>query len=345
MQIVAGISLKGRKPQVWDPNSPYYLPGVKAVMISYAEFNNSPGRRKKAQDVGLHDYLNVPKGIDIYLDNGAFSIMRKGGNVPRQEYEEFVREAQPDWYPIPQDFIPIPKMSDAEQIDCLQQTMEVNRAYQHDGFVPVIHISRHLETYLSELRNEVQLSAKPNIALGGIVPNLLRAPKAMAHTDILENIRLTRAEAQDKHMHIFGIGGTATIHLAQLLGVDSVDSSGWRNRAARGIIQLPGSGERIVAELGNWRGREPSQEEWKVLEECPCPACRQFGNDGLKANKIFGFSNRATHNLWVLINEAELVDFHLSKGSYADWYKTHLDNTMYLPLIQKALKLRGGELD
>ena len=35
------------------------------------------------------------------------------------------------------------------------------------------------------------------------------------------------------------------------MGVDSVDSSGWRNRAPRGIMQLPGSGDRMVAELGS----------------------------------------------------------------------------------------------
>ncbi|MBP7997822.1 MAG: hypothetical protein KA338_01110 [Chloroflexi bacterium] len=341
MQIVAGISLKGQKPQVWNPNSPYHLPGVRAVMISYSEFNNNPGRLKKAKETGLHDYLGVPSEVNIYLDNGAFSIMRKGGVVPRHEYEEFVREAKPDWYPIPQDFIPAPRMSDEEQLECLRQTMEVNRAYQHDGFVPVIHISRHLDRYLSELRSEEQLLAKPRIALGGIVPNLLKTPKAMTHIDILDNVRQTRVETPNKHMHVFGIGGTATIHLAALLGVDSVDSSGWRNRAARGIIQLPGSGERMVAELGSWRGRKPNKDEWNILEECPCPACHQFGLEGLKANKISGFSNRATHNLWVLVNEAELVKSHLNNNSYTSWYKSHLDNTMYLPLIQKALEIRG----
>ena len=35
------------------------------------------------------------------------------------------------------------------------------------------------------------------------------------------------------------------------MGADSVDSSGWRNRAPRGIMQLPGSGDRMVAELGS----------------------------------------------------------------------------------------------
>ena len=63
--------------------------------------------------------------------------------------------------------------------------------------------------------------------------------------------------------------------------MDSADSSGWRNRAARGIVQLPGSGDRIVADLGKWRGREPDTDEWKTLKDCQCPACQQFsGSSG-----------------------------------------------------------------
>ncbi len=342
MQIVAGINLKGLKPKVWCQDSPYFLPNLRAIMVSYAEFSQMPSQRQKAMEQGLHKFLGVPDNIAIYLDNGAFSILRKGGTVPRQEYEDFVREAAPNWYPIPQDYIPIPQMTDQEQLECLRQTMEVNRAYKHDGFVPVVHISRHLEIYLDELQAEEKLMAKPAVALGGIVPNLLKAPQAMAHTDILDNVRQARAKTAKKQLHVFGIGGTATLHLAALLGIDSVDSSGWRNRAARGIIQLPGSGERMVANLGSWRGREPNEAEWSILKNCPCPACQQFGTEGLKANKLFGFSNRATHNLWILLNEANEIDNKLSNNSYLGWYETHLDNTVYLPLIRKALEIRNS---
>src|SRR5690606_37186678 len=114
--------------------------------------------------------------------------------------------------------------------------------------------------------------------------------------------------------------GTATIHLATLLGVDSVDSAGSRNRAARGIVQLPGSGDRVVDNLGSWRGREPSIEEWRILENCSCPACMKFGIEGLKAGGIDGFCNRATHNLWVLNKEIEAIEENLANGTYHDWY-------------------------
>ncbi len=182
--------------------------------------------------------------------------------------------------------------------------MRVNLDFQHDGYVPVIHISRVLQDYVSELKAHERLAAKPALALGGIVPNLLRAPKALSYSQILEGLISIRQEFADKTIHVFGIGGTATLHLAALLKMDSADSSGWRNRAARGIIQLKGSGERVVAQLGSWIGRELSLAETRQLQGCACPACQREGLKGLTAQAVQGFRNRATHNLWTLLEEA-----------------------------------------
>jgi hypothetical protein len=135
---------------------------------------------------------------------------------------------------------------------------------------------------------------------------------------------------------------TATLHLTALLGINSVDSSGWRNRAARGIIQLPGSGERLVADLGNWRGREPSRAEWKSLRACSCPACRAYGVKGLKADKQHGFCCRATHNLWVLLEENTWLERQIAAGAYAENYPQRVDNSIYRPLIDELLALLSG---
>lgn len=340
VEVVAGLSLKNLKPRVWDPSSPHYLPNLRAVMVSYADFDRMPARCKAAMEQGLHSYLGVPDGVKIYLDNGSFYQLSKGGNTSRGAYEEFIQKAKPDWYAIPQDFIPTPQMSDEEQVNCLRRTMEMNRSYRHDGYVPVIHISRHMSDYLVEFFADEHLPSKSAVALGGIVPNLLRASKAMAYADVLDSVRQARQELANQRLHVFGLGGTATMHLAALLEVDSADSSGWRNRAARGIVQLPGRGDRVVANLGSWRGREPDQLEWVDLTTCICPACQQHGVDGLKTNGITGFCNRATHNLWTLLEEIKQVQDHLIIETYDIWYKEHLDNSVYQPLIEYVLKLR-----
>jgi 7-cyano-7-deazaguanine tRNA-ribosyltransferase len=217
--------------------------------------------------------------------------------------------------------------------------MRVNLRYQHDGYVPVVHIGNYLMQYTERVTADKNLSRKPCIALGAIVPNLLRKPNAMSYADILFGLRYVRQTFADKSIHVFGVGGTATLHLMAVVGVDSVDSSGWRNRAARGIVQLPGRGERLVADLGSWRGREPSAEEWEILHRCKCPACRKHGVDGLQACKLHGFCCRATHNLWVILGENRWLTKHIARGTYARYYKRRLNNSVYRPLIDELLAL------
>jgi tRNA-guanine family transglycosylase len=229
-------------------------------------------------------------------------------------------------------------MSPQKQAACFRRTIEINKNYKHDGYVPVVHAGRYLGRYLDSIEKHETLSQKPCIALGGLVPNLLRKPNAATYSDILDNLIEVRRRFPDKRIHVFGIGGTATLHLAGLLGFDTVDSSGWRNRAARGIIQLPGSGERIVAALGNWRGRRPTTDELARLKECGCPACQTYGVSGLRASGLAGFCNRATHNLWILLEEAKWVSERLEAGSYRRCYKKRLNNTIYLPLITTVIE-------
>jgi hypothetical protein len=343
MLVVAGLSLKNLHPRVWNAATPHYLGELRAVMISYADLDQLPKRRRAILEHGLHSVLGVPERIKIYLDNGAFYFLRRSGDRAMAEYEEFVARARPDWYPIPQDYIPNPKMTPVEQRQCLTLTMGVNRQYHQDGFVPVIHVGGLIDDYVAAVRADDRLAAKPAIGLGGIVPNLLRMPKARPYQEILESVRRVRSAFAGKQIHLFGVDGTATLHLAALLGMDSVDSSGWRNRAARGLIQLPGRGDRFIADLGNWRGRKPNGAEWAMLDACPCPACQQFGRDGLLAGGTTGFSNRATHNLWTLLEEVRLIGEHLHAGTYRAWYQTHLDNTVYLPLIQKLVEAGAAD--
>lgn len=339
MLVVAGLSLKNLEPRVWDPASPHYIPELRAVMVSYAELHRSPARRRAALEVGLRAWLGVPDGVRVYLDNGAFSLGRTGEVAPEAEYRAFVRAARPDWWPIPRDDIPTPDMPPAAQRACVARTLAQNQAHAGDGSVPVIHVGALMDVYLDAFRACPALLAQPAVGVGGIVPNLLRAPKALPYREVLAGVRRARAVLRRQALHLFGVGGTATLHLAALLGMQSVDSSGWRNRAARGLVQLPGTGERMVAELGSWRGRTPSAAEWAQLAACGCPACRADGPEGLRAGQLAGFRHRATHNLWTLLGEAAEVERRLDDGSYHAWYPTHVDNTIYRVLIDEAARL------
>lgn len=345
MLVVAGLTIKNLEPRVWDPKSPYYLPELTAVMVSYAEFHRKPGARRTAMEQGLRRYLDAPDDVDIYLDNGAFSFHTHHEDVSAENYAEFVAAAKPDWYPIPRDYIPAPQMSPEERHACFESTMAGNRLYAASGASPVVHVGDLLEEYTKALLADPVLRSAPSVALGGIVPNLLRAPKARPYDEILANIRHTRQAFADTSLHVFGMGGTSTLHVASLLGVDSVDSSGWRNRAARGLIQLPGTGDRIAAQLGSWRGRNVSPDEWKRLSSCKCPACRRHGHRGLESSGLQGAVHRATHNLWVLLDEAAAIEKHRADGTYSAWYQQHLDNTIYRPLIDTLIDAETPQAD
>jgi len=84
----------------------------------------------------------------------------------------------------------------------------------------------------------------------------------------------------------------------------------------------------MVAGLGSWRGRAPDKDEWDILTACVCPACQHYGLDGLKGSGIGGFCSRATHNLWVLLNEANEIQTRLEAGTYGSWYVDHLDKML-----------------
>ena len=95
----------------------------------------------------------------------------------------------------------------------------------------------------------------------------------------------------------------------------------------------------MIANLGKWRGRKLHRKESKVLSECLCPACLRFSVKGLRVKGIEGFSNRACHNLWVLLEEAKWVKEQMAASEYARSYLERLDNTIYLPLIERLVGL------
>lgn len=155
--VVAGLTKKNLHPRVWDPTSPYHLPELRAVMISYADFHRRRSWRDAAMAVGLRAYLDVPDQVRIFLDNGAFYFLSHGGEPPVREYEDFVVKARPDWYPIPLDFIPSPSMDRITQQQCFERTMAMNLAYRHDGFVPVAHVGNFLEAFTAAIVAEPNL--------------------------------------------------------------------------------------------------------------------------------------------------------------------------------------------
>lgn len=342
MLLVVGTQLD-QAPRFWQKGDEWYLRDVTALMLTYADFHKKPVKRRKAMELGLRDYLGVSSHVRVYLDNGSFAFSRNGEEAPVRQYIEFVHEAKPDWYPIPTDYIPSPRLARDEQRSLFEQTMRMNTEYVGRGFIPVMHAGDWLEEYLVEFDRNGLFDCK-DVALGGLVPRLLSGKGSRSRTEVVDAIKRVRGLVATR-LHAFGIGGLGTLHLAAALGLDSVDSVGWRNRAARGLILLPGRGERSVVPLGNWRGVEVSREEERTLSLCPCPACQRYGVEGLRArnsktNKCgrgdgaSGFNRRAVHNLWMLLEESREIEARRIIGGYRQWCQRRLADTLLRSLIE-----------
>ncbi|MGO9270183.1 MAG: hypothetical protein ACLQOO_08015 [Terriglobia bacterium] len=65
--------------------------------------------------------------------------------------------------------------------------------------------------------------------------------------------------------------------------------------------------------------------------------------DGLQASKLHGFCCRATHNLWVVLEENRWLTKHIARGTYRRCYDRRLDNSVYRPLIDELLALDAKE--
>jgi len=337
VEVVAGLSLKNLRPRVWDRRSPEFVPRLKAVMLSYAEFGRRPALCRGAMAGGFPAVLGPGSaGVKVYLDNGAFACLLAGREPAVEAFKGFVEAARTAWYPVPADFIPRPSDSQRRQGELFRKTVAVLEAHAGDGFCPVIHAGPWLDRYLDALR---RLGLTRQLAVGGLVPHLLNSEGAQRRRTIaaLRGVR----RGFPGTIHAFGVGGVVTLHLAAALGFDSADSSGWRQRAARGLVVLRGRGERQAVRLGSWKGRSLDEDEWAELGRCRCPACRARDVEGLKAPGLEGFARRAVHNLSTLLDEASLIDRHLTRGDFPVWSTRRIRGNRMAGLVNLALEISG----
>lgn len=339
LEVVAGLTLKNLRPRIWVRRSPEFTRGLTAVMLSFDEFRQRPLFCRRAMTEGLSSVLGIEPpatgaaGLRINLDHGAFACLRRGDEPRIEEFRRFVAAARPSWYPVPADFIPRPSDSRRRQRRLFERTLEVMETHAHNGFCPVVHPGPWLDGYLEALQ---RLGQTRQLALGGLVPHLLNSAGAQRRQTIT-HLRRIRREFPGK-MHAFGIGGIVTLHLAAALGVDSADSSGWRQRASRGLVILRGRGERQAIKLGTWHGKTVTDDEWQELRRCRCPGCRRRGDAGLRELGIAGFAHRAVHNLTILLEEASVINRHLARGDFPAWSARRVRGNPMADLVAQALE-------
>jgi queuine/archaeosine tRNA-ribosyltransferase len=155
---------------------------------------------------------------------------------------------------------------------------------------------------------------------------------------VAEAVRIVRVEFPDSFLHVFGIGSVSTMHFLFSLGVDSVDTMGWRLKAAHGAIQLPGVGDRFVTAKSKKRVNL-SDHDKEILEKCKCPVCKGLSLEERLRNldnaiKNGTFKKRAIHNAWVFNWELTMARRMIGRGRYLDYILTNISNRAYKKVIE-----------
>ncbi|AJC72672.1 hypothetical protein X802_02830 [Thermococcus guaymasensis DSM 11113] len=316
-------------PKPWD----YFR--VEGVMLNAYDILTKPYIDKKIREKKVHNYL----GFDGYvtIDSGGFLFM-KHNKVPvsPEQLVELYEKWKPNFavsldHPIfpslPENII---KKRQIWSLNNIKTMVELKKS-DNPVFIPVIHgySRKSLEWYIKELERIGEFDI---YGLGSLVP-LVKGIKGVngRFYKAIDLIKLVKELVPDRKIHVFGIGGSLTMHLMFLLGVNSIDSSSWRFKAAYGAIQLPGKGDRYITGKAQPKYRDLSEEDLAELRKCECPACTSHGVEGLRSS----FKLRAIHNAWVYQKEVEIARQKIEEGTYQEYvWNLVKDNPVYRKLFK-----------
>lgn len=345
MDLIIGVNpgiikMTGR---IFDPDDALYIEGIDGVMFSYALVagpNKEESTYRRLWKRGYRLGYSIPDDVKIYLDNGSFSFSQQGYTVHAAAYRTFVDRTTPDWYPMPQDYIPSLDMPLDEQHRRMEKTMRNNEEWSGGDYAMVLHVGPYFDSYVERFRASESLMSSRYVALGALASRRLRVSRLAKASDLsgdretFEYIKETREAFRDSHLHLFGIGGArSTIHLSALLGADSIDSIGWftaGGKFGRALSPHPTKSDVYICSTNSDARPTPSKEDIEDLEACQCPTCQEYGIEGLKDPSVeFGVQCRSCHNLWHLVQEKKLVEKHLADGTYKEWHREHYNRSSF----------------
>jgi tRNA-guanine family transglycosylase len=178
--------------------------------------------------------------------------------------------------------------------------------------VPVVHGLTRAEIEKNCRLIESVYPSPKFIGIGGLVPALKRCglvKKSGPNTPqrwLAASVAFTRAHFPQAQLHLFGIGSIHNALGAVAIGVDSIDSIGWRQAAGFGYVYIPGRHQRIVTLRNQNVPRRPpvDVEDIEALSHCQCPECRLAKTHQIKIHRLAShYKPRAVHNIWVLYSE------------------------------------------
>ncbi len=314
----------GGMPRPWQA---FDLPGL---LMNACDIISTGRTLSKARDSGLNDYLGLPRSTPVLLDSGGYLYLkRERMDADPVEVLHLYEDLGPSIGVVldhPLDPLAEADVNRARWEHTLANTRAMLERNGRLTLMPTVHAHSvaQAKAACAELRSVVDEPVA--VGVGSLVP-LMRGRRARGmlpsgegragssdaggHQSsrhlAVEIIKTVRAEFPRSFLHVFGVGGTTTMHLMFALGVDSLDSIGWRLKAGYGAVQLPGLGDRLTG--ARPRGGRTllmlDDDAKSLLCECQCPVCRGRKTFEARLDALASsFNNRAMHNAWVFVQEA-----------------------------------------
>jgi len=329
------------------------------------------------------------QGMPHKLDSGGFQLMKANiakdsktkKKIKNHLTPEIVFNKQRDVgcdVAIQLDVPLSPNSTKKEQKEAIDTTirnfkelLKLNRDNHHPlNIMPVAHgYSEEMINYCIEQYEEL-LDDIPIIGIGSLVPmvkSIKGTNKIGGKWTFVKNLIYLRKRLPNTMIHAFGIGGTMS-YLAFYCGIDSLDSNGWIQKSAYGVIQLPGISDRFLFKKPHNRpylmanrmykrnGRKKIVNEIKMFMNCNCPECKPFQQNPdqkqawIKKQAYFdkdgeeGRMIRAIHNVYVFNQELELITSAIENGTLNKFIEDRLSLGTYMKLFYYARYLKNGEI-
>lgn len=259
-----------------------------------------------------------------------------------------------------------------ETFENLAQLLTLVEDYGIDfSYLPVIHtVSDDLDLLKYSLKKLGEtIGHKPNIiGIGSLVPLVksMKGSKKNGIESFLYTLITLRKRLPNSFIHAFGIGGTMA-YLALLAGIDSYDSNGWIQKAAYGVIQLPGISDRFLRKedhnrpylIKNRKQRNCKEpiNEIDMFMKCRCEACQPFFRDNwkdkdweLKQKAFIGRDQkakklRAIHNVSLYQSEILRIREEIINDNLLEFIKSRLKFSIYYKYIDFIEALKEKDLD
>ncbi len=262
----------------------------------------------------------------IALDSGGYKFSDQNTvTIGAEEILALYRDCRPD-YGVVLDHPLSPGLGRRGRISRQAETL-ANTAFmvEHStkrspALIPVIH-GHHPKSLGLYIKRLLEIMDPTVVAVGSLVPSIFSTTGAVGSHQAIRALAFIRRQLPDKFLHVFGVGSIMTMHLMFYSGIDSVDSSAWRLKAAYGAIQLPGVCDRnVTGKSQSSKYKRLSKTERRLLDICRCPICRGEGLRLLRSS----FTARAMHNAWVYQQEVDHAARLMHSGEYDDYVETTL---------------------